>query len=216
METNLWRRDVSSHEMKFLILITMVVLTFALAAQENEEAAVPAEKAVEVDNSERPTMLPKQEPPSADARAPRRRIARHPSPRTTPSPRPAAVRAAPAPSHLTENVTIHLRGSVNEGTPLNLSLTGIGPIFQADVVTDDAFTVLTHRYSVNPQEGGYRVEYTIGLRIRMEVPGNGLGVNYEYRDVSVVGTVIAKEGKAVVISKNGDRELSLTLAKTKE
>ncbi len=47
----------------------------------------------------------------------------------------------------------------------------------------------------------------------MEMSKTGQHTSYEFRDVSVTGTVVVKEGEKVVISKNGDRKLSLTLAK---
>ena len=108
---------------------------------------------------------------------------------------------------------IQLKGNIHSGEPLDLSLTGIGPVFQADVVTGEEHTILSHRYSVRPDDGGYLVEYSIGLRIRMEASQNGKMTNYEYRDVSVIGTAIVKEGERVVISKNGARELSLMVGK---
>jgi hypothetical protein len=125
--------------------------------------------------------------------------------------RPAVAEVRP--QALTENIVIQLKGNVHSGEPLDLSLTGVGPVFQADVITGEEHTILSHQYAVKPDDGGYRVEYSIGLRIRMEASQNGKVTNYEYRDVSVTGTAIVKEGEQVVISKNGARELSLTVGK---
>ena len=114
--------------------------------------------------------------------------------------------AAPEkPRVLTENITIQLQGSVYGSEPLDLSLTGVGPVFQADVIAGEDRSILTHQYSVRPNDCGYRVEYSIGLRIAMEVSRNG--------QATVSGAAIAKEGERVVISKNGAHELALTLGK---
>ena len=130
-------------------------------------------------------------------------------------PRTGTTAAEVTPKVLAENITIQLQGSVNAGPQLDLSLTGVGPVFQADVLTGDEHTILSHQYSVKPQEGRYRVEYHIGLRVRFESSRNGNTTNYEYRDVSMTGTILAKEAEKVVISKDADRELSLTLKKVK-
>ncbi len=123
--------------------------------------------------------------------------------------------ASVVPKVLTENISIHLQGTASEGTDLDLSLTGIGPIFQADVVTGDTHTILSHSYSVKPNGSGYTVEYNIGLRIRMEVARSKQTSSYESREVSLNGTVLLSEGAKVVISKNGVQELSLSVSKAK-
>jgi hypothetical protein len=48
---------------------------------------------------------------------------------------------------------------------------------------------------------------------REGIARNGQNTSYESRDVYRSGTVVAKEGEKIVVSKNRDRELSLTLAK---
>lgn len=166
-----------------------------------------------------PTARPTGRLPSARPAVPQNskstaaRVVR-PTIRAVPTSRPAVTRVMP--KVFTENITIQLQGSVHDGPPLDLSLTGVGPIFQADVVTGDKFTILSHQYSVIPNDCGYKVEYNIGIRLRMEMARNGQNTSYEFRDVSLSGTVIAKEGEKVVVSKNGDRELSLTLGKAKK
>lgn len=165
----------------------------------------------------------KSVPQSSKTSQTRRRVVLPPKSTATSRPAQATAHRVPARAiqaaklsaskELTENITIRLQGSVSDGPPLDLSLTGIGPIFQADVVAGDKFTILSHQYSVKPAGSGYKVEYSIGLRIRMEMAQTGNSVSYEFRDVSVTGTVMVKEGERVVISKNGDRELALTLSK---
>lgn len=114
---------------------------------------------------------------------------------------------------LTENITVQLQGSVKGGPVLDLAMTGIGPIFRGDVVAGDSAAIVTHSYTVNPTETGYRVEYSIGLRIKVEHQAEGMPTSVEYRDVIVTGTALAEEGKKLVIAKNGDHELTLTLGK---
>ena len=126
--------------------------------------------------------------------------------------RPQVVQARP--NTLTENITIQLQGKVEGGPALDLSMTGIGPIFRGDVVAGDDPAIVTHSYTVTVVEGGYKVEYSIGLRLKFEQMVNGKVNSVEYREVMVSGTAIAREGKRLVIAKNGENELGLTLGKT--
>ena len=126
--------------------------------------------------------------------------------------RPQVVQARP--NTLTENITIQLQGKVEGGPALDLAMTGIGPIFRGDVVAGDDPAIVTHSYTVTVIEGGYKVEYSIGLRLKFEQMVNGKVNSVEYREVMVSGTAIAREGKRVVIAKNGDNGLGLTLGKT--
>lgn len=129
---------------------------------------------------------------------------------TRPTVRSAAIERPS--NHLSENITIQLQGSVVGGPELDLSMTGIGPVFRGDLVAGDDPTIVTHTYTVVKSGEDYKVEYSIGLRLKVENKEDER-VNIEYRDVVVTGTALVKEGKRLVISKNGDRELALTLGK---
>ena len=71
---------------------------------------------------------------------------------------------------------------------------------------------MTHSYTVVKSGEDYKVDYSIGLRLKVENKVDER-VNIECRDIVVTGTALVKEGKRLVISKNGDRELGLTLGK---
>jgi hypothetical protein len=110
-------------------------------------------------------------------------------------------------------MTLQLQGSVVGGPELDLAMTGIGPLFRGDVVAGDDPAIVTHTYTVVTAGDGYKVDYSIGLRLQVEKKSDGR-VNVEFHDVVVTGTAMVEEEKTLVISKNGDRELSLTLSKT--
>jgi hypothetical protein len=116
-------------------------------------------------------------------------------------------------NNLAENMTLQLQGSVVGGPELDLAMTGIGPLFRGDVVAGDDPAIVTHTYTVVTAGDGYKVDYSIGLRLQVEKKSDGR-VNVEFHDVVVTGTAMVEEEKTLVISKNGDRELSLTLSKT--
>lgn len=96
---------------------------------------------------------------------------------------------------------------------MDLSLTGVGPIFRSDAIAGEDQSIVTHTYTVIPADGGYKVEYSIGMRLRLTSSVSGTVTNYEYRDVMLTGTAVIKEGKNLVVATNGKHELSLTIGK---
>ena len=119
------------------------------------------------------------------------------------SSRPLVIQAQS--NNLTENIMIQLQGSVVGGPDLDLSMTGIGPLFRGDVVAGDDPDILTHTDTVVKAGDGYKVDYSIGLRLKSEQK-IGNREHIENRDVFVTGAALAEEGKKLVISKNGDRQ----------
>lgn len=131
---------------------------------------------------------------------------------------PGAPGAAHAPAEenfLEKNITIRLHGTTTTGTDVDLSLTGIGPVFTADQVMNND-TTLTCHYSVSETETGYRVAYSISSRIKIAVQANPDLTNYEFRDVSITGTVLCTVDRPQVLVSNGTKPLQLTITRQAE
>jgi hypothetical protein len=116
---------------------------------------------------------------------------------------------------LRENITIRLQGTTTTGADIDLSLTGIGPRFTADQVINDD-TVLTCQYVVSETEEGYRVSYSVSARIRVATQTNQTTTNFEFRDVSISGTVLCVADRPMVLVRNGSKPLQLTIMKEAE
>ena len=123
----------------------------------------------------------------------------------------ATSRPAP-PTGLQENITIQLKGSTQSGDAIDLSLTGIGPIFQSDVFIGEEDNILTHSYSITPSGPNYLVEFSIGTRVRVMTANNGPTKSFQYRDNSISGKVLLKPGKPVTVSNNQGKVLALTVS----
>jgi hypothetical protein len=225
--------------MKIPLLILTPLFAVSLFAQEDGKVDPPAKvappaKAIEkAKESAKPTERRRYVPESTKSgptktapatRTPSRRVVLPSKARNSTSSRPAPpmrstrppVRPSVVESHsnnLAENMTLQLQGSVVGGPELDLAMTGIGPLFRGDVVAGDDPAIVTHTYTVVTAGDGYKVDYSIGLRLQVEKKSDGR-VNVEFHDVVVTGTAMVEEEKTLVISKNGDRELSLTLSKT--
>jgi hypothetical protein len=113
------------------------------------------------------------------------------------------------------NLTISLEGTTTTGSTIDLQLTGVGPKFMADQMIGEEGSVLTCQYTVAKEEKGYRVAYSIGVQLRVAVSvvqGEKGRTNYQYRDVSLSGTVLCSPGVPVVIVRNAKKPLQLTVA----
>lgn len=116
---------------------------------------------------------------------------------------------------LKKNITIRLHGNTTTGAEIDLSLSGIGPRFTADQVVNDD-TVLTCQYVVSETETGYQVSYSIGARIKIPTQVNPNTTNFEYRDITIQGSVLCSEKKAQVLVQNGTKTLKLTITEDTE
>jgi hypothetical protein len=113
------------------------------------------------------------------------------------------------------NLTVSLEGTTTTGSVIDLQLTGVGPTFMADQMIGEDGPVLTCQYTVTKDEKGYRVAYSIGVQLRIAtsvVQGEKSMTNYQYRDVSLSGTVLCSPGVPVVIVRNAKKPLQLTVA----
>jgi len=125
---------------------------------------------------------------------------------------PVDTTKSAAPQGLQDNITIQLKGVTGSGESIDLSLTGIGPIFQSDVFIGEEDTILTHSYSVTPSGDNYLVEFSIGTRIRVTTSSNGPTKSFQYRDNTISSKVLLKPGKPVTVSNNQGKILALTIS----
>jgi hypothetical protein len=142
-------------------------------------------------------------------------MAQNPVPR---QPRPqidALLQQSGEAEGLKENVTIRLQGTTTTGADIDLSLTGIGPRFNADQVVNDD-TVLHCQYVVSETESGYKVTYSVSGRIKVITQTTQKSTNIEFQDVSISGTVLCLAGRPKVIVRNGSKPLQLTIIKDAE
>lgn len=113
---------------------------------------------------------------------------------------------------LKENITIRLQGTTTTGADIDLSLSGIGPRFTADQIVNDD-TVLSCQYVVSETEAGYRVSYSVSARIKVPTHTNQTTTSFEFRDVSITGTVLCHADRPKVLVQNGSKPLQLTIIK---
>lgn len=110
---------------------------------------------------------------------------------------------------------IRLNGTTTTGADVDLSLSGIGPRFIADQVVNDD-TLLMCQYEVSEVDTGYRVSYTVGARIKIPTQGNSNTTSYEYRDITVIGTILCSKDTPQVLVRNGTKSLNLTITENTE
>jgi len=129
-----------------------------------------------------------------------------PRPRTVPTGMPQQE-GQPAGEQLQKNTTIRIQGTTTTGQDIDLSLTGLGPRFNAEQIIGADDSVLNCEYLVKESDEGFLVSYV--LRVRLKTASSP--TTYEFRDVSVTGNVLCKPGEPVVIVKNGEKTLQLTV-----
>lgn len=146
---------------------------------------------------------------------------------------PLSGKAATQPGHvsttsgLEENMTLRLAGNFHGFFPLDLELTGTGPVFKIDLIHQpenegDQPIIVTIRATVTLTPADtFRVEYDLAARIAittstMTQPGGKVMRNVEYRDVSLSGAANLSEGKPLDITKLNGQALTLTLSEVKE
>ncbi len=108
---------------------------------------------------------------------------------------------------LNHNIQIRLQGTTTTGADIDLSLTGVGPKFAADQVINDD-TVLSCQYVVRKTETGYKVSYIVSTQMKVST-GSG---SFQYRDVPISGTVLCSLNQPVILVKNGQKPLQLTIS----
>lgn len=139
-----------------------------------------------------------------------------PRPRVVPVPEPVQHDPRPVADPLRKNTTIRLQGTTTTGQDVDLSLTGLGPRFNADQMIAGNDTVMSCDYLVSETDRGFMVSYTLVVQVKAATSVNQGSTIYNYRDVSLKGTVLCKAGEPVVIVKNGDKSLQLTVTQNSE
>jgi hypothetical protein len=119
------------------------------------------------------------------------------------------------PAELTHNITLRLQGTTTNGNDIDLSLSGIGPRFNA-MQSIDKDTIFNCEYMVSETEKGYKVTYNISTRIKIATQTSADTTRYEYMDVSASNTVLCAEGLPLVLVLNGAKSLKLTITKEAE
>jgi hypothetical protein len=117
---------------------------------------------------------------------------------------------------LDKNITIRLNGILPVGEQVDLSLTGVGPMFSTDSPIGKEGAVTHFEYMVEPEGAAYRVNFSISTRIRVAIQRNGDAVSYEFMDIATNGNVLCEAGKAVGIYKGQDGGLFLSVGDAEE
>lgn len=127
---------------------------------------------------------------------------------------PGLVQNPGAADALDHNITLRLHGTTTTGTDVDLSLCGIGPRFTADQIVNDD-TLLTCIYNVSTAGDGYQVTYTVSARLKVATQ-SGPNSSYEYRDVSISGTILCSLDHPQTLVRNGSKPLQLTITREAE
>lgn len=118
-----------------------------------------------------------------------------------------AERTPPSPSApLTENVTIHVRGSFAEDAPCDIQLSGVGPQFRCNIAEP-----VPTRFECSLQttgDGKLFLSYVFGASVPQKSGGN-----VQYRDVTFEGRVAAAYGEDIRIATVDGKEYVLTVTK---
>jgi len=137
----------------------------------------------------------------------------------------SGTRAMPAtPSELEKNISITVDGALNSGTPINLTLTGCGRMFQSEAVVgtmevagQNIPVIASIRFVVRPLGVGYMINYSVGSRLPIATSvaapaGKAQTVNVSFQDVLITGDVRIKSGETIEVFKAGDQSIKLGVA----
>ena len=137
---------------------------------------------------------------------------RMPRPRVVAPPEQRAESPAEPPAAVIEgNITVRLDGTTTSGNEIDLSLTGIGPVFSASQLVGAEQSHISCEYSVTQAGEAFRVKYTISVRQKVATSVHKDTTNYEFISVTSQGTVLCQPGKPVVIVRNDAKPLQLTV-----
>lgn len=137
---------------------------------------------------------------------------------------PARPSGGPSVPPLSGNVILAFEGSFGGNAVMNIALTGCGPRFVADLVlpapadSDMPPPVITIEAVIREQGEAYQVECQVGARIAVvagesSAPGGRVGRSIEFRNMTLSSTVLAKPGRPIVLSKVGERALTLSVTR---
>ncbi|MEM7387158.1 MAG: hypothetical protein AAF514_19645 [Verrucomicrobiota bacterium] len=137
------------------------------------------------------------------------------------------AKASTTPAMLPNNLTIELKGSLANGSPIAMTLTGCGTIFSAESVSgkveiaDSTVSIIsTVDLTVSKTKDAYIIDYSVGTReptpSSTSSSRGGLVTNIQYHDVAIQGKVRCEPGKRVTIFSSGDKTLSITATESDE
>ena len=106
---------------------------------------------------------------------------------------------------LTENVTIHIRGSFTEDSPLDIQLSGAGPQFACSI--GDPPTKFQATLETTG-DGKLVLSYTVGASIQSKVTGGSA-----FRDFVLQGRVAVTYGEDIKIATIHGKDFVLTVSK---
>lgn len=121
---------------------------------------------------------------------------------------------------LSKNVSVSIKGTLADGSPIDLTLTGCGTTMNGDFIIgatkvgeNSIPNIGTLQYSIQEGDGTYTVSVSIG--IRMAVPtatvGNG-HTTIGFQEVAMTGKVRLVPEGPVEFFKSGEQSLTLTLS----
>lgn len=108
------------------------------------------------------------------------------------------------------NQRIELTGSLGEKREIAMTLTGIGPRFEASTLFQESGWINVS-FQVSPDEKGNVVSYVIAAQVPVPVGGDRI----EYKELTFKSVALCQPGHPVVIYKNGSQSLSLTVSEAK-
>ena len=117
---------------------------------------------------------------------------------------------------LDKNITIRLNGTLPGGEQVDLSLTGVGPMFSTDSPIGKEGAVARFEYVVDREGAAYRVNYSIFTRVKVTIQRDGEAAGHEFRDIRTNGSVLCQAGKAVGIYKGQDGGLFISVGDAEE
>lgn len=148
-----------------------------------------------------------------------------PNPRATPATVRPARNAPPAAARvhgLPSNVTLNLKGSLQGQFPIDIELTGCGPLFRTDAPVENVAEegtpppILNIEFVVTQSENSYRLEYSVGARVAVTTSSQtgadgATQRNISFRDLSLGGSAIIKMGETLTLSKIDGKRLAITM-----
>lgn len=128
------------------------------------------------------------------------------------------------PDELEKNISITVKGALNGGAPIHLTLTGCGRQFRTEAVVgtmevagQDIPVIATIAFTVRPLGAGYMLNYAIGSRLpvasSVAAPAGAPApaVNVSFRDVLISGDVRIKPGQTLKVFEAGEQSIELGL-----
>jgi hypothetical protein len=121
--------------------------------------------------------------------------------------------ATPVPNALTDNVALHFVGTLWAGVPVDVTLKGVGPTFNASLINqpDANPLIMTIAATVQRTTGGYLAELNFGQNVPQQATGDSNQVTVNYRNISTRVSVLLKPGQPAVVLEGNGQKVAVTL-----